>query len=380
MPKYDPIPVTPAIITWARNNAGFSIEQAKETFKAIEQWESGEVMPSYPQLESMSDKFKVPIAVFFFPEPPDLPSISESFRTIPENEFDTLPPKIRLLVRKAKAFQINLAELTGGQNPSERILTKDLTFTVDTAIETMAAEVRKYLGISIADQLSWPDADKALEVWRDAIQDAGIYVFKDPFRDKDFSGFCLYDDQFPLIYVNNTTPKTRQCFTLFHELCHLIFHTSGLDGFTEEFIDHLPDEDRRIEVICNRFAAEFLLPDSEFENAISGLEANRETAALLANNYNVSREFIYRKLLDRSLITQTEYREAAAAWKGEASRTGSGGDYYYNVIAYRGRPYIGLVLSQFYQNRIDDVEAADYLDVTPRNLGTLEDYFARGAV
>ena len=112
--KYGPIPVTPEVIQWARLHAGFSLAEAREKFKLIEAWEAGIASPSYPQLEGMADKFKVPVAVFFFPEPPILPRISETFRTLPEHEFESIPPRIQLLLRKAKAYQISLIELTGG--------------------------------------------------------------------------------------------------------------------------------------------------------------------------------------------------------------------------------------------------------------------------
>ena len=64
------IPVTPAVITWARERAGFSIIEASEDFRKIEAWEAGESFPTYPQLEQLAKKFKLPIAVFFFPAPP----------------------------------------------------------------------------------------------------------------------------------------------------------------------------------------------------------------------------------------------------------------------------------------------------------------------
>ena len=118
--KYDPIPVTPAVIQWARVRAGFSLDEASEKFKNIEAWEAGGASPTYPQLEGIADKFKVPIAVFFFPEPPPLPPISETFRTLPEQEFEQIPAGIRLLLRKAKAYQISLVELTGGTNSAPR--------------------------------------------------------------------------------------------------------------------------------------------------------------------------------------------------------------------------------------------------------------------
>ena len=49
--KYDPIPATPDVIRWARDRAGFSLAEARQTFKNIEAWEAGEASPSYPQLE-----------------------------------------------------------------------------------------------------------------------------------------------------------------------------------------------------------------------------------------------------------------------------------------------------------------------------------------
>ena len=49
------------------------------------------------------------------------------------------------------------------------------------------------------------------------------------------------------------------------------------------------------------------------------------------------------------------------------------------TIAYLGRDYIALAFSQYYQNRIDDRQLAEYLDTKPRNIGALEDYFLRTA-
>ncbi|MBC6441210.1 MAG: helix-turn-helix transcriptional regulator [Rhodospirillales bacterium] len=67
------MPITPEVMTWAREHAGFSIDTAAADFPKIAQWEAGKVFPSYPQLEKMAKTFKVPVAVFFFPEPADLP-------------------------------------------------------------------------------------------------------------------------------------------------------------------------------------------------------------------------------------------------------------------------------------------------------------------
>src|SRR5687767_4767964 len=76
------IPITPALVTWARERAGLSLDQAVQTFRRIDEWEKGASFPTYAQLEQLSDAFKLPIAVFFFPEPPKVPPIQETFRTL----------------------------------------------------------------------------------------------------------------------------------------------------------------------------------------------------------------------------------------------------------------------------------------------------------
>ncbi|MEM9618868.1 MAG: ImmA/IrrE family metallo-endopeptidase [Pseudomonadota bacterium] len=372
------IPINPAVLTWARTRAGFSIDEAKEHFKDIEAWEdlNQESGPSYPQLEKLADKFKTPIAVFFFPEPPDLEPIGNSFRTMPEQQFELIPRQVRFLLRKAKALQLNLAELNNGHNPAAHVITRELSFPVNVSIADMATAVRNYLGITLEQQMGWASPEKALESWRHRLHDFGIFVFKDAFKQADFSGFCLYDDAFPVIYVNNSTSKTRQIFTLFHELAHLLFHTSGVDKFQDDYIDALAGDAKRIEILCNRFAARFLVPDDAFEQQMGGLDADRETASLLAGRFHVSREVIYRMMLDRNLINQAEYTDAAVAWAGE-KKSGTGGDYYNNQIAYLGPRYISLAFQQYYNNRIDQTQLADYLNIAPRNVGPLEEKLIR---
>ena len=372
------MPITPSIVTWARERAGFSLDAAANDFKKIATWESGDNSPSYPQLEDLADKFKVPVAVFFFPEPPDVPLIEESFRTLGTEQFERIPPRIRLLLRKARAFQMGLAELNDGRNPSDRLITRDLSFRLSDRVDTIAKRVRDYLGVPLEVQCSWRDSDAAMENWRQAVTNVGVYVFKDRFRQDEYSGFCLYDDEFPIIYVNNTTTKTRQIFTLFHELAHLLFHTSGVDTPDDEYIEELPRDDRSVEVICNRLAARLLVPEDAFERARSGRAPSEETATELARYFSVSREFVFRKFLDRELISVEEYEQAARRWASQRTR-GSGGDPYHSKIAYLGSEYITLAFQRYYQNRIDSEQLADYLDTKPKNLIKLEEYVSRKA-
>ncbi|MBL8554403.1 MAG: ImmA/IrrE family metallo-endopeptidase [Phenylobacterium sp.] len=373
------VPVTPALLTWARERAGLSRDAAIEKFRKFGDWEDGRSSPTYPQLESVSEALKIPIAVFFFPEPPRVPPIEETFRTLPGVEYARLPSRVRLLLRKAKALQLNLAELANGRNPSERLITRDLAFASNVNIASMARTVREYIGVSLEAQQKWRDDETAMKEWRSALLNVGIFVFKDAFRVPEFSGFCLYDENFPIVYVNNSSTKTRQIFTQFHELAHLLFHTSGVDKLHDDYIDQLRGEDQRIEVLCNRFAAEFLLPEAEFEAAVAGREASRATAEAIAARYHVSREVVFRRFLDRNRVDQNEYVEAVEAWNAQRVQGGPGGDHYWSKLSYLGREYVALALRAYHQNRIDEDQLADFLDTKPRNLSTLESYFERGA-
>lgn len=375
------MPINPDIVVWARERARFELGDVKKDFPKIAEWESGDAMPTYHQLEKLADKFKVPVAVFFFPEPPELPPIEETFRTLGPTQFDEIPPQIRLLLRKARAFQIGLDELNQGRNPAGQLITRDLNFGLTDSVESIAAQVRDYLGVSFEEQFKWKDDDSALKAWRQALLKVGVYVFKDAFgkEQKNYSGFCLYDTEFPIIYVNNSTAKTRQIFTLFHELAHLLFRTSGVDTLQDDFINGLTPDKQQIEIICNRLAACILMPEDVFDQELAKRphsESSEDKATALAGLFTVSREAVYRRFLERGLVTEAEYGHRAKKW-AEQQGGGGGGNYYYTAITYLGKEYISLAFQCYYQNRISYEQLGDYLDIKPKNLDKLEDHLLR---
>ncbi|WP_461572048.1 ImmA/IrrE family metallo-endopeptidase [Thiobacillus sp.] len=375
----DALPITPALVQWARERAGFSIEDARRTFKKIDAWEAGNAAPSYSQLEQMAEKFKCPVAVFFFPKPPDVPAVEKSFRTLTTEDFATIPRTVRTFLRKGQAMQLNLAELNDGKNHAPRLITRDLQFSTATSLGEIAAKVRDYLGVSLEEQASWKSVEQALEAWREAFAQVGVFVFKDAFHAKGYFGFCLYDDEFPIVYVNNSCAKTRQIFTLFHELGHLLFQTSGIDIIDDEYIQHLAPNEQKIEIICNGLAAKVLVPDDMLDKMLIGRTADRDTATKLAAYFNVSREVIYRKMLDRGLIDADEYGDAAKLWESQIKPPQAGsGNYYNSHFVYLGPRYIDLAFTRYYQRRFDDIQLAEYLNIKPKNLPKFEAKFGGG--
>jgi Zn-dependent peptidase ImmA (M78 family) len=376
------MPITPAVVQWARERAGYALEDASRIFKKIAAWEAGEALPTYAQVEQMAEKFKTPVAVFFFPKPPAVPPIEQSFRTLTTDDFAAIPRTVRFFLRRGQAMQINLAELNDGKNQAPRLITRDLKYTPNAPLDKIATEVRAYLGVSIEEQASWKSVDEALEAWREVFATrAGVFVFKDAFHAPNYFGFCLYDDEFPIIYVNNSSAKSRQIFTLFHELGHLLFHTSGIDILDDPFLNHLGGAAQKIEITCNGLAAQVLVPDELLDSMLTGVKVGRQAASQFADHFNVSREVIYRKFFDRGLIDGSEYQAATKEWAAQMkSKESDSGNYYNSHRAYLGQRYIDLAFTRYYQQRFDRRQLAEYLNLKPKNLPTFAEKFAGGGL
>ena len=386
------IPVNHEVLRWARETGGFDIDDVvvklkrkRITSETVASWEKeGAASPTYAQLERLAyEIYKRPLAVFFFPEPPEEETPTESFRTLPQEEIDLLEPRLLYLVRQAKAMQENLRELFDGGNPARKQVCSDITIRSSDTVSDVAKGVREYLGVGLNEQYALTTNDNALKYWRDVVEKHGVFVFKDAFKDDECSGFCLYDDVFPTIYINNSQAKIRQIFTLFHELAHLLFKTGGIDLRHDDFIQRMRGPNKRIEVFCNKFAGEFLVPTEDIKPRIRNHTIDDGLLTRLAKKYSVSREVILRKCLDLSYINQAFYEAKVREWENErAGRIGysSGGDYYLTQGIYLGSHYIETAFGKYYQGAISKTQLADYLGMKEAHVSTFEGYVLhRGA-
>lgn len=64
------IPVNPVVLKWARETAGYQLEELLKKFSKLPQWEEGESLPSYSQLKLLAKLYHRSIPLFFFPSPP----------------------------------------------------------------------------------------------------------------------------------------------------------------------------------------------------------------------------------------------------------------------------------------------------------------------
>ena len=378
------IPVNPDIMRWARETAGYSIEDVVDkikrkrvTAKVVQDWENGNASPSYSQLEKLAYKiFKRPLALFFFPEPPEEETPRQSFRTLPRQEIDLIEPTMLYLIRKAMALRENLTELYDNVNPAKQKIFIDFEFKSSDSVSNMAKDVRKYLGSSLDEQYALKSNEDALKYWRNLLEEHGIFIFKDAFKDDDFSGFCLYDKVYPIIYINNSQAKSRQIFTLFHELAHLLFRTGGVDLRHDDFVQGMSGDNKHIEVFCNKFAGEFLVPSEDIQKHLHNESIDDNLLSDLAKKYSVSREVILRKCLDLGYVSQAFYESKVREWEPESpknKKSSSGGDYYRTKNAYLGDRYVETAFSKYYQGVISKSQLSDYLGIKESKVLKFED-------
>ena len=379
----------PAVLRWARESIGMSVEDVALKLKRppedIRAWESpGGAAPSYVQLETLAYKIlKRPLAVFFLPEPPQEVPPRREFRTLPDAELQALHADTHMQVRRAHAFQLTLRELFDVGNPAERQRLLQARLDSAGSVVNQAAVVREVLGVLLHDQITWRSDAVALKRWREAVEGLGVFVFKAPFKQKEISGFCLPADDFPLIYLNNSTTKTRQTFSLMHELVHLLLKVAGISKFDTGYIRRLPASAQRVEVFCNQMAAEMLMPSDDFAAQAKALPDNVESLpdhvfADLGNRYGVSREAVLRRFLQLGRVGQAFYEAKAKFWAGQ-KQAGSGGDWYASQNTYLSERLAREVVSRHYRNQISVEQASEYLGIKARNFAGLEQRILQGA-
>jgi Zn-dependent peptidase ImmA (M78 family) len=282
-------------------------------------------------------------------------------------------------IRFAQAYQDSLEEFFT-ESPPERIIHHDMD-PGNYSVETLAAKVRKYIGISFRQQFNFRSNDQAFKAWRHALEEAGVFKFKDSFKDLFLSGFCIVHDQYPIIMVNNSNSFTRQIFTLMHELGHILYGVNGVTDVDESYLEFLENDEQRIEIQCNRFAAEVLVPAKRFEADIPFFEQEGDNAISdLANKYSVSREVILRRLLDFNLIDKNQYVDQSEEWNKDYLRSKketSGGNWYLTKMAYLGEGFVQTAFHNYQNGKFDKATLATHLNVKAKNLKKFESYIWR---
>ena len=350
------------VIKWAREFLNISLEEATKslhvTFEKYSAFEDGTDFPTYPKLKEISNLFKKPIGIFFLNEPPNI-DIKADLRSLSESVKEGLSKKILLSLEKAKFYQENLKELYENRD------CEFFKYKYNTEnINELAVQVRKIIRFPLSVQKERKYAKVLLELLREKMYDLGIYIFKDSFGDDTVSGLCIYDENYPVIMLNNKMSFTRQVFTLFHEIYHLIKKISGIEIMEDDFMLNLQEDQKDLESKCDQFANEFLIPTDDFKEVIKQFEINE----LTENGYITPSDYYsYKQKMGLSDIRGRESKK-------------TGGNPYYTKLSYLGQQYTKEIFTQLFTGRIDKFKASEFLGAKVDHLATFETMIYRGGV
>lgn len=318
------------MLTWAIARAGYELHAFIEKFPKVEQWLEGKSKPTFKQLEAFAKKAYVPFGYLFLKKPPKEELPIPYFRSNPD-EAKELSINVYDTILQLKQRQDWLTEYLQ-ENGFEKL---DFVgkFKDNLDVDAIVEDIKKTLNL----HAHWASAFKT---WKEAkkhlveqIEELGIIttfngvVGNNPHRVisiDDCRGFVLVDDYAPFIFINNTDWKSAQMFTIVHELAHIwTGHSAGFD------FRKLQPADNEIEIICDRVAAEFLVPTA----ALTAFMKTNKSIDGAAKHFKVSRIVIARRVLDIGIWSKKEffkfYQNYASQQTAKKDSTkSSGGNFY----------------------------------------------------
>lgn len=317
------------MLTWAIDRAGYDLHEFAEKMPRITAWLSGEKKPTVKQLENFSKKVHLPFGYLFLPEPPKEKLPIPFFRTnstqtdkVSVNVYDTillLQQRQSWLKDYLKENDFDELEFVGSYKNSQDVV-------------AIVNSIRTVLGLAEDWARHFRTWQETLNHLVEIIEDKGIItVFNGvvenntsrPIEVDECRGFVLVDDIAPFMFVNNSDGKAAQLFTIVHELAHIwTGHSAGFDFRT------LQPANDPIELLCDKVAAEFLVPASAFNEQW----ANNPNIQSSSRYFKVSEIVIARRALDTSKISKTQFFEFYNEYKNreffKKQNQGSGGDFY----------------------------------------------------
>ena len=389
--------VNPAILLWARETAGLTVEDAVQKLGIREArgvpgtdrlaaLEAGDEAPTRPMLVKMAKQYRRPLLTFYMSAPPRKGDRGQDFRTLPEGYSAAADVLLDALIRDVRARQSMVRAVLEDEDEAE-LLPFIGSVKMSDGVPAVLASIRATFRVDIADFRSQTSPEDAFALLRASAEAAGVFVllignlgsYHTRIELETFRGFALADDAAPFVVVNDQDAKPAWSFTLIHELAHLWLGETGVSGARAE---------KAIEQFCNDVASEFLLPADELArlrvNDETDFETSQARISEFASDRNLSRSMVAYKLYRRGMIEQQTWRRLSTAFREqwlqaradhrERARDQVGGPSYYVVRRHRvGIALINLVRRMMAGGALTTSKAGKVLGVKPRNVQALID-------
>jgi Zn-dependent peptidase ImmA (M78 family)/DNA-binding XRE family transcriptional regulator len=378
---------TPEVLAWARKTAGMSLEQAaqKAVVKVdqLSAWENGVVRPSLAQLRKLATIYRRPLAAFYLSEAPTRFEVMHDFRRVASGlkEFSS-SPKLTYEIRRAfdrREWALELLQALGEPPPE---FTAKLPFGAN--VEDAALELRRAIGVTLAQQAAWQLDYDAFRNWRKIVENAGILTLQATnIQIDEARGFSISATPLPVVVVNIKDAPRGRIFTLLHEVVHIMLSDGGICDL------HDADE----EAFCNQVAGAALFPREALLQSDVVRSHQRGQAVWsqfelqrLSRQFGGSREAALVRLLTLGLTTQVFYdrmkKEFARIYKEQHEKKLEEEGFappHMIALSSAGPLFTNLVIENFNREKITASDVSDYLQIRLKHLKDLQAEFSREA-
>jgi Zn-dependent peptidase ImmA (M78 family)/transcriptional regulator with XRE-family HTH domain len=384
MPTTLPLPITPAVLIWARQESGYPVERAAERLQVkperVAEWEQGVRPPTLRQVEALAHFYHRPLSIFFQPKPPAVPQLAAEYRRLPGVIIGRESPELRLALRKMSARRETMIQLLvelGEATPAF-----DLAAHLADSPAMVAARLRAALEISVATQADWASEWQAWAAWRAAVERLGVLVFQFSKVPLDEArGLSLLRSPLPVAAVNSKESPEPRTFTLIHEVVHLM-----LAGGNEEVPAARETRSGEAWAAVERFAEETasqtLVPESALAEAVQRGRFPRNGWDIgdvrgLARIFRISPLAMATRLRASGYFDWSFYQSWKRGWDTYVAtlppKVGGFAHPIAQTLSRAGRPFTQVVLEALAANRITAVNAARYLDLKFEHFGKLKE-------
>jgi len=374
--------INPTMLTWAREQAGYSLAVAAHKLgidKArLEALEGDQETPTFAKLLAMADLYKRPVSLFYLKKPPKGWQPIQDFRRLP-GANGGFSPQLTYAIRQARERREVALAVKNELNEPVREFT--LRATLSTNVETLGARIREFLDVDETKQQRF--AKKAFEGWRAAIESQDILIFVVPrLKIQEMRGTALAETTLPVILVNGKDRGNGRVFTLLHEFCHLALRQSGVSNVGSDRND-APNPN--VERFCNAVAAAALMPSDWLlrEHLVANKGSTKtwddDELDALARRFGVSPEAVLRRLLTLGRTTQTFYDSKRAAFQkfyddleGKKGKSTGGPEYHLAVLGQLGRTFTQLVFQGYHDRYFTLRDVAGLLNMKVTTVPVME--------
>lgn len=381
--------LNPAVLKWAREWRGRSVEEAAnhlgKSDRQILAWEHGNGTPTVKQARKLVAFYDRPFLELFLPAVPEVarPSTIPDFRTRRKIQAPADNWKLQETLGWAETQRINALDLYGELGETPPSFPDHLFSARDEDPDQVATNVREVLGFSIQDQMQMTKtrARSLPTLLRELIELIGVLTLRTPvLSELNVRGVCLAVFPLPVI-VFSSEASTAQSFTLMHELGHVLLKESGVTGKRSRH-----DLDVPVERWCDHFAASFLMPSDQVA-AVAGERPHQSAASFgdrdlahLSDIFRVSPHAMLIRLVQLGYVDEAFYWGVKKAqFEREEERATSHARSSYYGSRYRashGDLYTRLVLDAWAEDRITNHNAAECLEIKNiAHLNSVRDHF-----